>query len=387
MRRVGLSQHSVSPRVAPPRLSFRVRPEPLLLLRARDRMRDYLRQYLADPGAIDDVVLCVEEACTNAIRHSDSRDDIEILLEFAGGRLVATVKDRGRGFDVAGFDAQAPPDPRLDHGRGLFIIAALMDSLELRLNDGLEVCMARKAEPRRSPSLSTAPPRDRTPACRPHPDARAHAMLEESDEGFVALDWEYRYVYANQASLRLAQKSLEELLGRTPWELFPVLRDTPLHGITRSRWSSADRRSANTARCWPARRIEVRVYPTPTGVSAYFNDITERRRKEEELERLLETEHLRAVRSVAPQGCGRGGGRHARVAGAAAAPRRALSHGSRGRPRLVGHSRQGDRHIQASRSRSRRSRLRGRPANGRARRRYGIGRGLSFRSRAFSGGP
>ena len=47
-----------------------------------------------------------------------------------------------------------------------------------------------------------------------HSDALTRAMLEEIDEGFFALDWEYRYLHANRAALRLANKSLDELLGR-----------------------------------------------------------------------------------------------------------------------------------------------------------------------------
>ena len=54
----------------PPHLYFNVPPEPSHLLRARERLRDYLRQYCTEQRVIDDLVLCVEEACTNAIRHS-----------------------------------------------------------------------------------------------------------------------------------------------------------------------------------------------------------------------------------------------------------------------------------------------------------------------------
>ena len=46
-----VSQQDVKSQTAPPRLHFRVPPEPSHLLRARERIRDYLRQYCADaPG-------------------------------------------------------------------------------------------------------------------------------------------------------------------------------------------------------------------------------------------------------------------------------------------------------------------------------------------------
>ena len=58
-------------------------------------------------------------------------------------------------------------------------------------------------------------------------DARLRAMLEEIDEAFVALDWEYRYVHANEAAQRMTGKALDELLGRRPWDLWPGFEDSP----------------------------------------------------------------------------------------------------------------------------------------------------------------
>ena len=277
-----MSQSRVTPRTAPPRLHFRIPPEPSYLLRARERLRDYLRQYCAQRRLIDDMVLCVEEACANAIRHGGSPDDIEIALRFTRSRLVATVKDRGRGFDVASFDPEHSPDPGADHGRGLFIIARLMDDLELRLDGGLEVRMACRAVPRRAAATPDGGLPPRVAEGSGHAESRTRAMLEEIDEGFIALDWEYRYEHANRTALKLMGKSLDELLGHTPWQVFPELRAAELREYFRQamelgRPSVSEHRSIFTD-TWN----EVRIYPTITGLSAYFNDITERKQVEEE---------------------------------------------------------------------------------------------------------
>jgi anti-sigma regulatory factor (Ser/Thr protein kinase) len=137
-----------------PRLRFLIAPEAARLLRARDRVRDYLLQHCAERPLIDDVVLCIEEACTNAIRHSQAADYIEISLEFADGNLVALVKDNGRGFDVDAFDPEAPPDLSSEHGRGLYLISHLSDEMELRRDGGLEVRIVKRAVTRRSRSSS-----------------------------------------------------------------------------------------------------------------------------------------------------------------------------------------------------------------------------------------
>ena len=163
---------------------------------------------------IDDVVVCVDEACTNAIRHSGAGEDIEITLQFDSDRLSASVRDHGQGFDTSSFDPHRTPDLTAEHGRGLFIIAALMDEVKLDVDGGLEVRMWRHAERRCDPPrLESGLGEARAGADAGQRDARTRAMLEEIDEAFFALDWEYRYLHANHAALRLAQKSLPELAG------------------------------------------------------------------------------------------------------------------------------------------------------------------------------
>jgi len=140
-------------RSAPPRLYFSVAPEPSRLQRARDRIRGYLTLHCTDETAINDIVLAIEEACTNAIRRSGSDEDIEIRLRFEGKRLRAMVTDKGRGFAVETFDATRLPEPLLDHGRGLYLIAKLCDELHLRREaSGLTVDMVKADLP--SPTRS-----------------------------------------------------------------------------------------------------------------------------------------------------------------------------------------------------------------------------------------
>ena len=294
-----MSQSRTALATAPPRLEFRVPPEGSHLLRARERLRDYLSRYCAERELVDDVVLCVEEACTNAIRHSGSSDDIGIALEFTGGRLVAFVRDSGRGFDTTGFDRRDLPDLTVDHGRGLFIIANLMDDLELCCRGGCEVRMARKAAPRCAVQPLETGLGEMRAAVRPERqrETRLRALLEEIDEAFVAVDWEYRCVHANGAALQLVGLSLEEMLGRRPWELFSQPGETALERAYRDAMelgmpSTIEQRSATTGG-W----LEARVYPTPAGVSAYLRQIDARKRTEEDRERLLEAYELELSRT------------------------------------------------------------------------------------------
>ena len=295
-----MSQSRTAPETAPPRLEFRVPAEGSHLLRARERLRDYLSRYCAERELVDDVVLCVEEACTNAIRHSGSSADIGIALEFTDGRLVAFVRDSGRGFDTTRFDRRALPDLTVDHGRGLFIIANLMDDLELCCRGGCEVRMARKAAPRCAVQPLETGLGEMRAAVRPERqrETRLRALLEEIDEAFVAVDWEYRCVYANGAALQLAGLSLAEMLGRLPWDLFSQSGETALERAYRDAMelgkpSTIEQRSATTGG-W----LEARVYPTPAGVSAYLRQIDARKRTEEDRKRLLEAYELELSRTM-----------------------------------------------------------------------------------------
>ena len=280
-----MSQSSVQSQIAPPRLHFRVPPEPSHLLRARERIRDYLRQYCADGQIIEEVVVCVEEAATNAIRHSGADADIEISLRFADGNLAAEVKDQGRGFDVTAFDRAALPAPLSDHGRGLFLISRICDQVELRMDGGLEVRMVKTAvAPCQAVSLESGVADLQTAGDLSHRDLRLRALLEEIDEGFFAFDWECRYVHANATGLRLTGKALQELLGHTPWELFPLLDGTALQASYRRALELGTPAVLEHRSVVSGDWLEVRIYPTPAGVSAYYRQINERKRAELERE-------------------------------------------------------------------------------------------------------
>ena len=118
-----------------------------------------------------------------------------------------------------------------------------------------------------------------TPDCGP--------CSKEIDEAFIALDWEYRCVHANEAALRMTGKALSDLLGRRPWDLRPAFVDAPATSAMREamelgRPSVYEFRSPADG-SW----YEVRVYPTPAGMAAYFREISARKNIEAEREQLI----------------------------------------------------------------------------------------------------
>lgn len=77
----------------------------------------------------DDIGLAIGEACANAVQHADSGADYEVTVTIQEDRCIIDVVDEGTGMDTAEVPDAAPD---AETGRGLKIINALADMVELR---------------------------------------------------------------------------------------------------------------------------------------------------------------------------------------------------------------------------------------------------------------
>jgi PAS domain S-box-containing protein len=281
------------------RLLFLLPLEPVRLLRARQRIRDYLHQHGAAPDDIDDIVLAIEEAMTNAVRHCGAEDDLEVRLSFEGPDLHAAVRDRGCGFDVAAVDMGQRPDPLEPGGRGLYLMDSLMDDMELSCDAGLEVRLLKRDVLPGDAHRSA--PRDGVVSGgvlegASYRDERQRLFVEEIDEGFAALDWQYRITYVNAAALKIYGLTREDALGRPIWDLFPYALDMDIGRSIRG----AMENGASSIVEFPSRAsghwLEGRIYPTSSGVSIYLRDIDERKRREQR--ELVQSVALRGIATI-----------------------------------------------------------------------------------------
>lgn len=171
-----------------------------------------------------------------------------------------------------------------------------MDELELSCQGGCQVRMARRTAARAAGgTVESGLGEVHAPAGQR--DTRLRGLLEEIDEAFIAMDWEYRCVHANGMALQIVDKDLDEVLGLRPCDLAPELAGSALERSCRDamelgRPGMVEHRLGSGA--W----FEVRVYPTPAGVSVYFRRIDDRKRTEQERERLLEAYRLELSRST-----------------------------------------------------------------------------------------
>jgi PAS domain S-box-containing protein len=118
---------------------------------------------------------------------------------------------------------------------------------------------------------------------RPWPRrTRTAEILESIDLAFYTVDHAWRLTYVNRHAERLWGKGREAILGRVLWELFPGLEVRATEGYRLHLQAATERRPVHGTYLsvklgiW----VEINIHPSPTGLSVYFRDITERRRAE-----------------------------------------------------------------------------------------------------------
>jgi serine/threonine-protein kinase RsbW len=104
-----------------------------LLPRTRRAIAEYLVEIGATPEHVDDVILALDEACANVIRHAfpDSDDaTFRLVAEITDDEVTMSIEDDGIGFSPEMIDLRQ--DDTGTSGRGLHIIRQLMTSVEVR---------------------------------------------------------------------------------------------------------------------------------------------------------------------------------------------------------------------------------------------------------------
>jgi len=128
-----------------------------LLPMTRRAMEEYLAEAGLGADERADLVLALDEACANVIRHAfpGRSGRLRVGAEVLAGEVSVLVEDDGVGFD----SAVPRPAPGLydTSGRGLGIIRQLMTSVELEspTEDGGTRVVMRKTLDGRSPPAAT----------------------------------------------------------------------------------------------------------------------------------------------------------------------------------------------------------------------------------------
>jgi PAS domain S-box-containing protein len=126
-------------------------------------------------------------------------------------------------------------------------------------------------------------------------------VLESIGDAFYSVDADWRITYVNAQAARLLAHSPEALVGRMFWDVFPKVQGDPSPARRFLLEAMADRQSremevlSRSVRRW----MLLRVYPRADGgLSAFSQDITERKQMEESLR--ASDAHFQAVANLGP---------------------------------------------------------------------------------------
>ena len=126
MRPAGDAAFRLSP------FEHRFSPNVAMVSVTRHLLHDWLTAQPIDETAVDDVLVVATELCANAIAASTGAERSIALRAYAErDTLVVEVEDDGPGFEWPEWTDDEPPDLAMERGRGLFLVRALSDGVEM----------------------------------------------------------------------------------------------------------------------------------------------------------------------------------------------------------------------------------------------------------------
>jgi PAS domain S-box-containing protein len=120
-------------------------------------------------------------------------------------------------------------------------------------------------------------------------EAREREILESIDDGFYALDREGRFTYVNQHAERLWGRRRADLLGRKAAEIFPQWVGSDSYLAHERALALGRSQRLETVSAIVGLPVEIRIFPSPSGLAVYFRDMTEQKRLEQALRERDET--------------------------------------------------------------------------------------------------
>jgi len=124
------------------------------------------------------------------------------------------------------------------------------------------------------------------------------ALLDRMTDAFFALDDEWRFTFLNDRGEEIVRNAADgsaadELVGRTIWELIPDAVDTAFHD---NYVEAMETQSVVEFEAYYEpldARLDVRAYPSESGLSVFFRDVTDEHERREQLR--LHEEALAAI--------------------------------------------------------------------------------------------
>ncbi|HJQ28016.1 MAG TPA: PAS domain S-box protein, partial [Rubrobacter sp.] len=114
---------------------------------------------------------------------------------------------------------------------------------------------------------------------------RATDILESISDAFYAVDKEWRFTYVNGKAEQLWGRSRDGLLGKNIWEEFPEAVGSESHRQIQRAMEEGLTTEFEAISPVLGAWVSGRAYPSRDGLSVYFQDVTARKRAEDEITR------------------------------------------------------------------------------------------------------
>lgn len=114
-------------------------------------------------------------------------------------------------------------------------------------------------------------------------DITVRKRFERVSDAMYALDTDWRFTYLNEQAEELVGRSEAELLGTEVWEEFPEAANMEIYDSFQMALETQEPVTFETYYPPLETWFSVRAYPSKTGLSVYFRDITDREEREQEL--------------------------------------------------------------------------------------------------------
>jgi PAS domain S-box-containing protein len=116
--------------------------------------------------------------------------------------------------------------------------------------------------------------------------------LESITDAFISLDENWYFTFVNSQAANLLHQTPAELVGQNMWDMFPEGVGTEFERAYRRAMN--ERVTVQLEAFYPplAAWLELRIYPTQSGLAIYFQDVTPRKVAEADRDRLLHQEQI-----------------------------------------------------------------------------------------------
>jgi HTH-type transcriptional regulator, bacterioopsin transcriptional activator and related proteins len=115
----------------------------------------------------------------------------------------------------------------------------------------------------------------------PDVDQHHEEALERIDSMFVSLDSEFRYTYISEKFESFSGVPKRKLKGKAVTEVFPEAAETEFYKGSKSAIETGESKMFSEYYPPLERWFEGHIYPSETGISVYFHDITDRKAREQ----------------------------------------------------------------------------------------------------------